>query len=127
MYNPSYLIKSRHDIYYFRYPLPHKPSSRVTISLQTRCPKEALLLSKVLEYHSIILVEQMDLELMDHAEIKAIMSSYYAEKLDEAKARIDKDGPLPQYMSQYLLTQNKLGHVSEGKLHAIDLTTQAPF
>ncbi len=22
MYNPSYLIKSRHDIYYFRYPLP---------------------------------------------------------------------------------------------------------
>ena len=38
-----------------------------------------------------------------------------------------KDGPLPQYMSQYLLTQNKLGHVSEGKLHAIDITTQAPF
>lgn len=22
MYNPSYLVKSRHDVFYFRYPLP---------------------------------------------------------------------------------------------------------
>jgi len=53
MQNPSYLIKSRHDIYYFRYPLPVKQrgrQSRVVISLQTRCPQEALRLAKSLEY-----------------------------------------------------------------------------
>lgn len=56
MQNPSYLIKSRHDVYYFRYPLPIKGVSqekRISISLKTRCPREALRLAKALEYHSL--------------------------------------------------------------------------
>lgn len=94
MLNPSYLIKSRHDIFYFRYPLPTKVPSRVSVSLKTRCPKEALRLAKSLEYYSHILINEMDLERMDHAEIISILKSYYAEKLESEKARIDKEGPL---------------------------------
>lgn len=94
MYNPSYLIKSRHGIFYFRYPLPSGPSSRISISLKTRCPKEALRLAKSLEYHSSVLIEKMDLERMDHADIILIMRSYYTGLLEAKKAEIDRDGPL---------------------------------
>lgn len=95
--NPSYLIKSRHDIYYFRYPLPVQAqgkSSRVSISLKTRCPREALRLAKALEYHSVNLIAGMDLQYMNHADIMSIFKDYYAEVLERAKARIDEDGQL---------------------------------
>ena len=99
MLNPSYLIKSRHDIYYFRYPLPiqaHGKASRVAISLKTRCPREALRLAKALEYHSVNLIEEMDLLYMNHAEVMSVFKDYYAEVLERAKARIDTTGPLPR-------------------------------
>ena len=98
MYNPSYLIKSRHGVFYFRYPLPIKglrENRRISFSLRTRCPKEALRLAKALGYHSGHLLTGMDLAQMNHAEIMSIMKSYYTEVLEAAKARIDKDGPLP--------------------------------
>jgi hypothetical protein len=50
MHNPAYLMLSRHKIYYFRWPVP-KPmrgdnrSRHVVLSLGTREPQEALLLS----------------------------------------------------------------------------------
>lgn len=99
MYNPSYLVKSRHDVFYFRYPLPIKPlqgqrSPRLSISLRTRCPKEALRLANTLAYHSGNLMDKMDFESMNHADIMAILKSYYAEVLDKAKAGIDRNGPL---------------------------------
>ena len=94
MYNPSYLIQSRHNIYYFRFPLPSKPSSRVSISLKTRCPKEALRIAKQLEYNSTILLSKVDLLRMDYAEIMAMLKNYYAEVLKETKGRIDRDGLL---------------------------------
>lgn len=97
MQNPSYLIKSRHDIYYFRYPLPMKQQgkqSRISVSLQTRCPKEALRLSKTLEYHSLNLIEGMNLSHMNHADVMAMFKEYYSEVLDRAKTRIDAEGML---------------------------------
>lgn len=96
MRNPSYLIRSRHAIYYFRYPVPisGNASCRVSVSLKTRCPREALRLAKALEYYSGVLIERMDFNLMDHAEIMSIMKSYYAEVLERTKAKIDKEGQL---------------------------------
>jgi site-specific recombinase XerD len=99
MLNPSYLIKSRHDIYYFRYPLPVSQcgaEKRVSISLRTRCPREALRLAKALEYHSFILIAGMDLIHMKHAEIMSLFKEYYAEVLDRMMAHIDNDGSLPK-------------------------------
>lgn len=93
--NPSYLIKSRHSIYYFRYPLPvetHGKANRVSISLKTRCPKEALRLAKALEYHSLNLLEGIDWNLMQHAEIMSLLKSHYSEVLERSKARINESG-----------------------------------
>ena len=98
MLNPCYLIKSRHSIYYFRYPLPvdqRGVSSRVSVSLRTRCPKQALRLANALEYHSIGLIERLDLTRMDHSEIVAMFKEYYAEVLERCKASIDRDGAYP--------------------------------
>jgi hypothetical protein len=94
MLNPSYLIKSRHDIFYFRYPLPSKASSRISISLKTRCPKEALRLANALAYHSSVLMEEMDFENMDHADVMSMMKNYYAGLLERRKAKIDAEGPM---------------------------------
>jgi len=97
MQNPSYLIKSRHDIYYFRYPLPinqQGKQSRVAVSLQTRCPKEALRLAKSLEYHSLNLIKGINFNNMDHADVMAMFKEYYSEVLDRAKTRIDAEGML---------------------------------
>lgn len=95
MLNPSYLIKSRHDIYYFRYPLPVSQcgaEKRVSISLRTRCPREALRLAKALEYHSVNLIKGMDFNLMNHAEILSLLKDHYSEVLDRSKAQIDENG-----------------------------------
>ncbi len=91
MPNPSYLIQSRHRIYYFRYPLGSK---RVCVSLKTRCPKEALRLAKLLDYHSSIIIKRMEWRGMNHADIMAILKSHYTTVLEHEKDKIDKDGPL---------------------------------
>ena len=93
MLNPSYLIQSRHSIYYFRYPLGSK---RISISLKTRCPKDALRLAKLLEYYSDICIRHMERQGMNHADIMIILKSYYAEMLEREKAKIDEAGPLPK-------------------------------
>lgn len=59
MLNPSYLIQSRHNVYYFRYPLGNK---RLCVSLKTRCRKEALRLAKMLDYHSAQIIKKMEWE-----------------------------------------------------------------
>lgn len=95
MQNPSYLIKSRHDVYYFRYPFPVKglgKEKRVSISLRTRCPREALRLAKMLEYHSLILFAGLNLDHMDNAEILQIIKDYYAKKLDGAMQMAENGG-----------------------------------
>jgi hypothetical protein len=92
MYNPTYLIKSRHGIYYFRYPLPSNPHRRISISLKTRCPKLALRLAKQLEHDRTRLLSQLDLERMDHKDIMNILKNYFAEVLKGNQARIDREG-----------------------------------
>lgn len=62
MKNPSYLLLSRHNIYYFRWPLPRflwaQGKTRfVKVSLQTHDPKEALRLANVLEYHAYVITK----------------------------------------------------------------------
>lgn len=99
MYNPSYLVKSRHDVYYFRYPLPIKAlgkEKRISISLKTRCPREALRLAKILEYHGLALTEELDYRTMDHAEIAAIFKDHFAKILHAKKVTMDELGPLPK-------------------------------
>jgi len=96
MLNPSYLIRSRHAIFYFRYPLPQYGNKRVSISLKTRCPKEALRLSKALEYHAFMVMSNPDIQSLDYAEVKELLRNHFAEVLKKQKAKIDKDGAMSQ-------------------------------
>ena len=57
MINPTYLKRSRHDVFYFVWPLPlhlrqRGRTTHVKISLATRNPSEALQLSNILVYHA---------------------------------------------------------------------------
>lgn len=98
MYNPSYLSLSRHHIYYFRWPLPQEVrqagrSPYIRLSLRTREPKEALRLANMLAYHADCLIEQIDVKRMDYAAAKAIIEDYFAERLEQHRKQLDREGP----------------------------------
>lgn len=99
MFNPSYLIQSRHSIFYFRYPVG---SQRVSVSLRTRCPKEALRLSKVLEYHGNALIER---EPLDDARIPDRLRRCFLEVLGTGSAAITE-----QSSSDYRTPTSKHAH-----------------
>ncbi len=111
MYNPSYLVQSRHAVYYFRYPLPIKPQRRVSVSLGTRCPREALQLAKALEYHTVTLIARMDIDRMDHNEIIDILKDHYSDALEKARERLHKEGLLTE--RQIELIDQELQHLNE--------------
>lgn len=99
MRNPSYLVLSRHNIYYFRWPLPRQirqqgKTAHVKISLQTREPKEALRLATLLQDYVFNLLRQDWVLMMDYAEIKALVEDHFGKILEERKRDIDKNGPL---------------------------------
>lgn len=59
MQNPTYLTLSRHNVFYFRWPLPKNlrqagKTTHLKFSLRTREPKQALRLANALEYHMSI-------------------------------------------------------------------------
>lgn len=101
MHNPAYLMLSRHNIYYFRWPIP-KPmrddnrSRHIVLSLGTREPQEALRLARVLEYHASLIMEECKLVLMNNSEIKAALHDYLQQTLAGRKQRILEEGPLPK-------------------------------
>ncbi len=129
MFNPSYLIKSRHDIYYFRYPLPFvtqgKPN-RVSISLRTRCPKQALRLGKVLEYHSVNLIQSMDFNRMEYKELVTVFKDHFAKLLKVHKHNMDEFGPLPRSeVKQYERTIKLMDQMIEHDIDSLDDLSKA--
>lgn len=99
MFNPAYLTCSRHNVFYFRWPLP-KPFRQdgkprhIKLSLGTRNPGEALHLARMLEYHAAFLIAQAGTELMKRSEAKAIVENYCRMVLDDRKQRISDFGPM---------------------------------
>ena len=90
---------SRHNIYYFRWPMPRPVRERgkathVKISLDTRDPKEALRLSTMLQDHAYNLLRQDWVLNMDFSEIKAMVEAHFAKVLEDRKRDIDKNGAL---------------------------------
>ena len=71
-------------------------TNRVSISLKTRCPKEALRLAKALEYHSAKLTGRMDLERTDYKELTAVYRDHFAKLLKVKMQTMDEFGALPR-------------------------------
>lgn len=87
---PSYLKLSRHHVFYFRWAIPtylHPQSKRhyVETSLRTRNLRLALQMARHLAYHAENITGCM-LD-MNHAEIKAALQAFFANKLEEFKKR----------------------------------------
>jgi integrase len=100
MQNPAYLSLSRHNVFYFRFPLPHTirqpgKASHLKISLDTRCPKEGLRLARLLEYHAFLIMQTKGIDRMEYGDIINLLKEYFYELINEKKAAIHKHGPLP--------------------------------
>lgn len=98
MRNPVYLMQSRHNVYYFRWPMPITPANpdkaHIRLSLGTREPREALRLAKILEYHARQIEGAYGGELMNDSEAKTIIQDYFREIIKKRKDRIIDNGPL---------------------------------
>lgn len=99
MFKPVYLMQSRHNVYYFRWPMPKTPANpkleHIRLSLKTREPQEALRLAKLLEYHGLQITEIWGASLMNNNEAKAIIQAYFQAILEKRKNIILEHGPLP--------------------------------
>ena len=103
MLNPTYLSLSRHNVYYFRFPLPsiikkQGKSSHIKLSLGTRDPKQALMLAGFLEYHASHSVDWELVARMNDIEVIELVKAYFKSLLENRKNEIRETG---------LLTENK--------------------
>ncbi|VVT32614.1 conserved hypothetical protein [Roseovarius sp. EC-HK134] len=93
----AYLSKSRHGIFYFRWPLPpyghHATRKTFRLSLKTRCPHEAGMLARHLASCGFVLKQQLQEVRMDHATLRAAVIDYFSKQLAEARARRASLGP----------------------------------
>src|SRR5690606_21400278 len=65
-------------------------------SLDTRCPKEALRLSRLLEYHAYLIMQIKGIDRMNHGDIINLLKEYFYELIAQKKAAIHEKGPLPE-------------------------------
>lgn len=108
MFNPSYVQRSRHGIFYFRWTLPKRaqtgqPGFCIKISLRTREPQQALRLAAPLRYLAQRLIERGAHRLMNHQQLRELVHAHFAKLVSNAKARIDNEGPLSETMRAQLL------------------------
>lgn len=108
MHMPTYLTRSRHSIFYFRYPLPallcpRGQSRDIKLSLQTRDPKRALQTSRLLAYIGDTMTNEAVQNGISYAEIRSVLHRHFSECLRALKARIESTGPettLADYYAQ---------------------------
>ncbi|HWR03040.1 MAG TPA: site-specific integrase [Humidesulfovibrio sp.] len=103
---PTYLVRSRHSIFYFRYPLPAPlcplgQSRDIKLSLQTRDPKRALQTSRLLAYIGDTMTNQAVQKGMSYAEIRSVLHKHFTDCLNTLKARVESTGPQTQFADYY--------------------------
>lgn len=107
----SYVYKSRHGIFYFRWPLPTAAgqTSRATLrlSLGVRCPKQAGDLARYLASCGAMLKGREALGEMRYDELRSRVKEFYSSSLEQFKTRISESGP-PSAMEEHRLTEARL-------------------
>lgn len=99
MHVPSYLYRSRHAIFYFRWPLPRflhplGKASTIKVSLCTREPKVALERGRHLCYLSGLAAAHPSTQIMQYNEMRTFLQRVYAKALSAKKERILATGRL---------------------------------
>lgn len=93
----SYLTTSRHGVYYFRFSIPqnlHPASQRsaLRLSLDTRCPKEALNLSRLLCYAAQQILAQPRVRQMEYQQIRSVLTEHFKGVMERRKQRVAING-----------------------------------
>jgi len=97
--NPVYLAKSKHGVFYLRWPIPRDlhPSQRAStlkLSLRTRDPKKALRLSRPMIQIGELVNDQGIRQKMRYDEVRAILTQHFRKLLSQNKEKIDSTGRL---------------------------------
>lgn len=113
MFNPAYLVKSPHGIFYLRWPIPkqlhpQKKASTLKLSLQTRNPRKALRLSRSLSQIGASLNEHGIEYRMRYDELRALLTNHFREFLEQAKTEMDATGPLSEFERQVHQTSKRI-------------------
>lgn len=91
----AYLCKSRHGVYYFRWPLPQlagQPRRTLKLSLSTHCPKRASDLARYLASCGIVLKGNRTLARLRQDEIREKVRAYFKEHLVQYEDRLKRYG-----------------------------------
>jgi len=99
LFIPSYILKSRHGVFYFRWPLPKQLHPRqkaetIKLSLQTRDPRKALRLSRPMIQIGEQLNEHGITYGMRYDELRGLLTEHFRKLLDDSRAEIDTKGRL---------------------------------
>lgn len=102
MYSPTYLLKSRHGVFYFRWPLPKQlrapgTAATIKISLQTRDPRKALRLSRPLIHMGEQLNEHGLAVRMEYKELRELLTQHFRDLLNKVTNEIDREGRLNEH------------------------------
>ena len=93
----AYLSRSRHGIFYFRWPLPRTDAfaarRTLRLSLGTRCPSEAGSLARYLAVCGETLIEHIGVPSMNYAELRSKAEQYFRASLAKGKLRRSEKGP----------------------------------
>lgn len=96
-FNPSYVCKSRHGVYYLRYPIPvqyHPKGKRdyIKMSLQTYVKHEALVYANMMRYIGDVMLCKLRGVQLDYIEKKRMIADYFKDALEKEKGLILKNG-----------------------------------
>lgn len=124
MQNPVYLTLSRHNIFYFRFPIPPAlhPQGKATdirLSLQTRCPHEALRLARSLFTFGDIVIRNPIVHGMIYQDLRERLTEYFKDRLDLFRDRRAARGPLTEKEIQSY--QNMMGDAQEAASGYFDI------
>lgn len=130
VYNPSYLQKSRHGIYYMRYPIPatlHPQGKHdyVRLSLKTYSKQEALILMDRLRYAGRELLTYLQGLRMDYSIIKEHVAEHFRQELKKFKEELAStglmtDGGIERANSIIALLSGETHGLKRGSTRAIE-------
>lgn len=117
MHLDAYLSRSRHGIFYFRWPMPkcqnNVKRTSLRLSLGTRCPKLAGQLARYLASCGDALLHKKASSNMRHDELRALVHKYFKKALANQLDRLGANGPMTERELAPFQTSQALAEASE--------------
>jgi integrase len=118
MRNPTYLVQSRHGVFYFRWPLPasrhpDKRRSDVRLSLGTRQPPVALMLARALAVGGLRLDTGRP-KAMRYDEMRRHVLDHFQTRLDNLREQIAAHGPPDEYTQAAMRNSRSIADEAPG-------------